>query len=202
MLTLELIVSNEHTQRIRELAHETGALLFGDFTLQSGKKSDHYFDSKKLTLSPEGAYQVGKAILDELADIDFDLIGGMAIGSVPIVTAVSLVSYQEGRPIPAFIVRPQLKEHGTRNKIEGQIKEGSRVVIVDDVTTTGESVMQVIRAVEAIQCKVVKVIAIVDRNEGGRDLLKSHGYNFYGLMSLEPSGKLIVNRAASITNKR
>jgi orotate phosphoribosyltransferase len=194
---LELRVANKHTERIRELAYKTGALLFGDFTLQSGKKSDHYFDSKKLTLSPEGAYQVGKAVFDELAGIDFDAIGGLAIGAVPIVTAVTLVSYQEGRQIPAFIVRPQPKEHGTQGKIEGHLKEGSRVVIIDDVTTTGDSVMQAIKAVEAIHCKVVKVIAIVDRNEGGRELLK--GYNFSGLMTLEPSGKLSVSGIPAAT---
>ena len=152
---LELGMTTERTQRILELARETGALLFGEFTLASGKKSGHYFEGKRLTLSPEGAYQVGKAIFDELAGINVDAVGGLAMGAFPIVTAVSLISHQEGKPIPSFIVREQPKEHGTHRKIEGHLKEGFRVAIVDDVITTGGSVKKAIEAVEAVKCKVV-----------------------------------------------
>lgn len=189
---------NKYTERILELAYETGALLFGDFTLSSGEKSDHYFECKKLTLSPEGAYMIGKAVLEELKGVDIDAIGGLVIGAIPIITAVALVSYQEGRPIPSFIVREQAKEHGTRRKIEGHLKEGSRVAIVDDVITQGNSVMKAIAAVEAINCKVVKVIAIVDRHEGGSELLRSKGYDFSELINLEPSGKLSVSGISTV----
>jgi len=198
-LSLELGVRNKHTERILELAYETGALLFGDFTLSSGKKSDHYFECKKLTLSPEGAYQIGKAVFDELKGIDIDAIGGLAIGAIPIITAVALVSYQEGRPIPSFMVRQQPKEHGTKRTIEGHLKEGSRVAIVDEVITTGHSVKKAIEAVEAINCKVVKIIAVVDRQEGGSDDLRSRGYNFTALIKLEPSGKMSVGEVSAIT---
>ena len=129
---LELGVVTERTQRIYELAHETGALLYGDFTLTSGKKSDHYYDGKQLNLHPEGAYLVGEEILEMLAGVNVDAVGGLAIGAVPIVTAVTLVSHKVGKPIPSFIVREEQKEHGTKKKIEGHFKKGFKVVIVDD----------------------------------------------------------------------
>ncbi len=186
---LELGLNTESGKRIREIASEVGALLWGDFTLASGKKSDYYFDGKKLTLSPEGAYRVGKAMFDELAKIGVDAVGGVATGAYPIATAVALVSYLEGKPLPSFMVREVVKEHGTRRQIEGHLKEGSRVAIVEDVITTGGSVSKVIEAVEAVNCQVVKVIAIVDRHEGGSDRLKEDGYDFTAILHLRPSGR-------------
>ena len=180
----ELRVATERTKRILELAHETGALLYGDFTLASGKKSDHYFESKRLTLHPEGAYQLGREVLDRLAGIDVDSIGGLAMGAFPMIIAVVLVSHLEGRPIPSFMVREAPKEHGTRRQIEGHFKEGSRVAIVDDVITTGGSVRKAIQAVETANCRVVKVIVIVDRHEGGSDELKRRGYDFTAIIDL------------------
>jgi orotate phosphoribosyltransferase len=182
--TLELGLDTEGTRRIREIAGEVGAFLTGEFTLTSGKKSNYYIDGKKITLSPEGAYLVGKAIFDELIKTGVDAIGGVATGAYPIVTAVALVSHLEGKPIPAFIVREVTKEHGTMRKIEGHLKQGSRVAIVDDVLTTGGSVSRAIEAVEAAKCKVVKVIVLVDRHEGGSDRLKKEGYDFTTLLSV------------------
>jgi len=182
--TLELGLDTEGTRRIREIAGEVGAFLTGEFTLTSGKKSNYYIDGKKITLSPEGAYLVGKAIFDELIKTGVDAIGGVATGAYPIVTAVALVSHLEGKPIPAFIVREVPKEHGTMRQIEGHLKEGSRVAIVDDVLTTGGSVLKTIEAVAAANCKVVKVIVLVDRGEGGSDRLKKEGYDFTALLSV------------------
>ncbi len=182
--TLELGLNTESARRIREIAGEVGAFLTGEFTLTSGKKSNYYIDGKKITLSPEGAYLVGKAIFDELIKTGVDAIGGVATGAYPIVTAVALVSHLEGKPIPAFIVREVPKEHGTMRKIEGHLKQGSRVAIVDDVLTTGGSVSRAIEAVEAAKCKVVKVIVLVDRHEGGSDRLKKEGYDFTALLSV------------------
>jgi len=181
---LELGLDTEDTRRIREIAGEVGAFLTGDFTLTSGKKSNYYIDGKKITLSPEGAYLVGKAIFDELIKTGVDAIGGVATGAYPIVTAVALVSHLEGKPIPAFIVREVAKEHGTMRQIEGHLKQGSRVAIVDDVLTTGGSVSRAIEAVEAAKCKVVKVMVLVDRHEGGSDRLKKEGYDFTTLLSV------------------
>jgi len=187
---LELGLNTESARRIREIASEVGALLEGEFTLASGKKSNYYFDGKKLTLSPEGAYWVGKAVFDELAKISIDAVGGVAIGAYPIATAVALVSYLEGKPVPSFMVREVTKEHGTKRRIEGHLKEGSKVAIVEDVITTGGSVGKVIEAVEAVNCRVVKVIALVDRHEGGSDRLKAEGYDFTAILHLRPSGDI------------
>ncbi len=135
--TLELGVVTQRTKRILELCLETGAVKYGDFTLSSGKKSDHYYEGKLMTLHPEGAYLIGEEILDRLAGSDVEAVGGLVIGAIPIVTAVTLVSHIKGKPIPAFIVREEPKEHGTRKKIEGQFRKGSKVAIIDDVITGG-----------------------------------------------------------------
>lgn len=186
---LELGLNTEGARRIREIASEVGAFLRGEFTLTSGKKSNYYFDGKKVTLSPEGAYQVGKAIFDQLAGVGIDAIGGVPVGAYPMVAAVALVSHLEGKPIPAFMVREETKEHGTKRKIEGHLKEGSRVALVDDVITTGGSLLSAIEAVEAAKCKVVKVMVLVDRHEGGSDRLKQEGYDFSAILHLWPAGK-------------
>lgn len=199
--SLELGVDTERTRRILELAHKTGALLHGEFTLSSGQKSDHYFEGKRLTLHPEGAYLIGKEIYDRLAMIDVDAIGGLVMGAFPIITAVALVSYQEGKPIPSFIVREQPKQHGTQRKIEGHFRKGSKVAIVDDVITTGGSVLKAIKAVEEEGCEVVKVIVIVDRNEGGSELLRKEKYNFEAIIDLPPSGKASVSEPSGVTGE-
>ena len=182
--TLKLGLNTEGAERVLELAHEVGAFLTGEFTLTSGKKSNFYFDGKKVTLHPEGAYWVGKAVFDQLAESGVDAVGGVATGAYPMVAAVALVSHLEGKPIPSFIVREVTKEHGTKRQIEGHLEEGSRVAIVDDVLTTGGSVLKVIEAVEAVNCKVVKVMVLVDRHEGGGEELKKRGYDFAAILNV------------------
>lgn len=183
---VELGLDTESARKIKQIAADVGALLQGDFTLASGKKSNYYFDGKKLTLSPGGAYWVGKAIFDQVKGTGVEAIGGIATGAYPIVTAVTLVSHLEGRPIPAFIVRDVVKEHGTKRQVEGHLREGSRVVIVDDVITTGGSVFKAVEAAEAARCKVIKVICITDRHEGGSDILKQKGYDFTAILHIWP----------------
>ena len=184
-------------QAILELAHKEGAVLFGDFTLSSGRRSDHYWDGKKVTLHPAGAYLVGKAIFDIVSHLNLDAIGGLEMGAIPVATAVALVSAQEGKPIPAFIVRKNPKEHGTRNEIEGFVPPGgSRVVIVDDVVTSGESILKAIKAVEQRGGKVVRVITLVDRHEGGSDKLRSQGYSFESLLDFQQvKGKTVLGES-------
>ncbi len=182
--TLEVGVNTEETKKVLAVASRVGALLTGEFTLTSGKKSTFYFDAKKLTLSPEGAYHIGKAIFDQLAENEIDAVGGVATGAYPIVSAVAVVSYLEGKLLPAFIVREVAKEHGTKRQIEGYLKAGSRIAIVDDVLTTGGSVLKAIEAVEAAKCQVARVIVLVDRHEGGGDELRKRGYDCAALLNL------------------
>jgi len=182
--TLELGLDTESARRIREIAVEVGAFLKGEFTLTSGKKSSYYFDGKRLTLSPEGAYRVGRVIYDVLAGTGVDAIGGVATGAYPMVTAAAVISHLEGKPVPIFIVREVTKEHGTMRKIEGHLKEGSRVAIVEDVLTTAGSVCKAIEAVEAAGCRIIKVMALVDRQEGGSDRLREAGYDFAAILKV------------------
>jgi orotate phosphoribosyltransferase len=185
-------------QAILELAREKRAVLDGDFTLASGKKSGHYWDGKRVTLDPMGAYLVGIAILDIVLQLDVDAIGGLEIGAIPIATAVALVSCQSGMQIPAFIVRKYPKEHGTRSEIEGYDPSGRRVVIVDDVITSGESIEKAIKAVEQRHCTVVRVITLVDRHEGGSDRIRALGYPFQSILDFQTiGGKTVLGVSAT-----
>ena len=159
--------------RLRTLLVEH-SLMFGDFTLVSGKKSRYYFDSKKTTLLPEGAYLTAAEILKILRDneIRADAIGGMTLGADPIVCPVAALSHLDGPPLRAFIVRKEAKDHGTGRKIEGDLEPRSRVVIIDDVVTSGGSTLRAIEAAEEAGHEVVAVLCLVDREEGGTEKLK------------------------------
>ncbi len=166
------------------------AILHGDFTLSSGLKSSYYFDGRLVTLWPEGAYLIGKKIYQILKKARVEVVGGMTMGADPMVTAVAVVSHLEGKPIPAFIVRAETKGHGTRKHIEGPLKKGSRVAILDDVITTGGSVLRAIEAAEAEGCNVVKVVVLLDRHQGGSDEIRRRGYDFQSILSADAAGEV------------
>ena len=183
------------TARLLELALERSAIRYGDFTLSSGRKSTYYFDGRLLSLDPEGAHLIGKAMLPLLSDAGVAAIGGPTLGADPIVAAVAMASWQQGTPLPAFIVRKEAKEHGTAQLIEGPLPPpGTSVAIVDDACTTGGSLFHAIAAAEAAGCTVGLVMAVLDRNEGGSDTIRQRGYRFASLLaagadgSIRPSG--------------
>ncbi len=149
------------------------SLMFGDFTLASGRKSNFYFDSKKTTLRPEGAYLVAAEMLQVLSEkrINADAVGGLTLGADPIVCPIAALSHTIGSPLRAFIVRKEAKEHGTTRQIEGDLEPASRVVVVDDVVTTGGSTLKAIEAAEGAGHEVVAVLCIVDREQGGAEAL-------------------------------
>ncbi|MCK5654566.1 MAG: orotate phosphoribosyltransferase [Dehalococcoidia bacterium] len=183
----------EQRKRFLELVKEL-ALLRGDFTLASGAQSSYFFDLKMVTLSPEGAYLTGKLVFEILRESGVDAVGGLTLGSDPIVTAVAIVSHLEGKPIPALIVRGELKEHGTQKAIEGNLPtKGSKVAIVEDVITKGGATLKAIEAVEAAGCRVVKVVALLDRHQGGSDELKRRGYNFTAILHADAEGEISTN---------
>ena len=179
-------------ERLLELALERGALKYGDFTLSSGKKSTYYFDGRILSLDPEGTVLIGRALLPLVRESGAEAVGGPTLGADPVVTAVALTSQLEGKGIPAFIVRKEAKGHGTGQLIEGGLQPGSRVAIVDDTCTTGGSLIHAIEAAEAVGCTVVKVLALLDRREGGTEELQKRGYDFTALMAANPEGKIEV----------
>ncbi len=170
-------MENEREQLRRLLKAES--LIFGDFTLASGKKSTFYFDSKRTTLLSDGAWLTAREILRLIREhrIEADAIGGLTLGADPIVCPVAALSHAEGPKLRAFIVRKEAKEHGTGRQIEGNLPKGSRVIIVDDVVTTAGSTMKAIEAAEGEGHTVVAVICLVDREEGGAAKLAK--YPFY-----------------------
>ena len=173
-----------------ELGKERGALTFGDYILSSGQRSSYYFDGRRLTLDPRGAYLSGMAFLQMLSGCDVDAIGGPTLGADPIVTSVALVGGLEGRPINAFIVRKEGKQHGMGNLIEGPLEPNSRVAIVDDACSTGASLLHAVDAAEAGGHKVVVVLAILDRHQGGSEEFRRRGYDFRCLLEATPEGKI------------
>jgi orotate phosphoribosyltransferase len=166
-------------QRLKEIILEK-SYRQGKFKLSSGLESDFYIDGKQTTLSAEGAYLCGKEIFALIRNNlePIGSVGGMTLGADPLVTAASLVSFLEKQPIPAFIVRKESKGHGTEQYIEGlkNLEPGSTVALLEDVVTTGATLLQVIDRVEAQGFKVGLLVTVVDRQEGGAETLAAAGY--------------------------
>jgi orotate phosphoribosyltransferase len=142
------------------------------FKLASGKLSRYYVNCRIVTLNPEGMVLIGNLIFDKICDSAINAIGGPSLGANPIADAVAMISYQKGKVIKPFYVRERVKDHGVVKKIEGNILKGDRVVIVDDVITTGRSTIRAIECAQEERLVVVKVIALVDREEGGREAIE------------------------------
>ncbi|HBG04792.1 MAG: orotate phosphoribosyltransferase [Geobacteraceae bacterium GWC2_58_44] len=147
--------------------------------LASGRASDFYFDGKQTTLHPEGGYLTGKLFFESIKDVEgVEGVGGLTLGADPIATATSMVSFLEGKPIPGFIIRKEPKGHGTGAWLEGRknLKPGARVVIVEDVVTSGGSSIKAIKRAEEEGLTVLGVVTLVDREEGGRENIEKEGY--------------------------
>lgn len=170
---------------IRRRSYGTGV----EIRLVSGRISNFYFNLKPTMLDPEGAYLIGTLIAGAVAPGEADMIGGMEIGAVPIAAAVAAVSFAKGRPLPAFFVRKQIKEHGTQSLIEGLVKgetiKGKRVIIVEDVTTTGGSSLKAAEIVRSEGASVVRVITVVDRLEGADEAFAQAGIAFAPLLTVQ-----------------
>jgi orotate phosphoribosyltransferase len=163
-------------QRLAELILEKSFRYSEDppFTLSSGKKSPYYFDCKPTTLDPEGMNLIGSLVFEMLADSDVTAAGGLTLGADPIANALSLISFQKGRPIRSFIVRKDVKGHGTKSKIEGGVKAGERVAVLDDVATTGASTITAIESAREAGLVVDRAIVLIDREEGGMENIRKY----------------------------
>ena len=165
------------------------ALRFGNFTLASGKKASYYLDGKQVTLDAEGARLIGEGMLDLMAGGPMPAaVGGMSIGADPITAAVVTMSAVRGTPVRGFMVRKEAKGHGTNQYVEGPVQPGEEVVIVEDVVTTGGSSLMAIERVEQFGLKVIAVLAIVDRMEGGAEAFGRRGYRFSSLLTIRDFG--------------
>ncbi len=160
------------------------AVVHGDFTLSSGQKSTYYIDGKLLSLMPEGLNYLSRVIL-EMLDDSVDAIGGLTLGADPIIAGVTALSYEIDRPVVGLIIRKEKSGHGREKRIEGPLKRGMRVVVVEDVVTTGSSSLKAIEALEEAECTVSKVICIVDRLAGGRENFEKRGVQFDPIFTLK-----------------
>ncbi len=165
------------------------ALKFGDFTLASGRKATYYLDGKQVTLDAVGARLIGEGLLDLMVAKGLpDAVGGMSIGADPITAAIVTIAGVRGLQLQGFMVRKEPKGHGTKQYVEGPVTPGQRVMIVEDVVTTGGSSLQAIERVEAFGLKVVGVLAVIDRMEGGAAAFAAKGYPFESLLTIRDFG--------------
>ncbi|WP_457742016.1 orotate phosphoribosyltransferase [Thermococcus sp.] len=156
---------------------ERDAILFGHFVLTSGKESNYYINVKKLITEPDVLGLIAKLMKEKVEEmnIEFDRVAGPELGAVPIATALSL---ETGKPL--VIVRKKPKGYGTKSQVEGEVKPGDRILLVEDVTTTGGSVLRSAKVLEELGAKVTAIFVVVDREEGAAENLKN--YNFIPLL--------------------
>jgi orotate phosphoribosyltransferase len=147
----------------------------GTFRLASGGTSDYYIDGKMTEVFSEGAHLIGEVLYERTKDLKIDAIGGLEVGAVPLTTAAVISYHLHGRPMEGFWVRDKVKDHGTQKLVEGNLKDGARVVIVDDVITRGTSSVKAVQGVRAKGCEVVLVLALVDRLQGAREAFTAEG---------------------------
>src|SRR3990172_5933060 len=164
------------------------ALRFGKFTLASGREASYYLDCRQITLDAAGARLIGEGMLDLLSPNMPDLVGGMAIGADPITAAILTLAGVRGIPLRGVMVRKEAKQHGTGKFVEGPFRAGESLVIVEDVVTTGGSSLQAIERCVAVGLKVQRVLAIIDRLEGGSEAFANKGYNLTTLFTVRDFG--------------
>ena len=173
----------EHATLIALLAERSAKR--GQFTLASGKQSTFYIDARLTTMSPEGLSIIGPLALSVLGESSWrvDAVGGLTLGADPISYAISYASARSSRPLRAFTVRKEAKDHGTGRLLEGPFRPGDRVAVIEDVITTGGSALRAIDAVRAADGIVAGVLALVDREEGGRQAIEEAGVPVVALVT-------------------
>lgn len=173
---------DDKRRRLLDVIKRMSLLEGGAYRLSSGGMSNIFFDMKKTMFDPEGANLAAELILEVLKDDRIDFIGGIEMGAVPVVSAVTVKSFPH-RPLRSFFVRKEAKGHGRKELIGGNLEENSDVVLFDDVTTTGGSVLKAVKAVRDMGCRVSKVISIVDRLEGAGENLAAQGVELISLFT-------------------
>ena len=157
----------------------------GDFVLASGRRSDYYFDCRVTALHAEGSWLIGTLFNHMLSEMDIKGVGGMTMGADPLVAATTVISHEQGRPLHGLLVRKEAKGHGTGQYVEGlgNFSTGDRVAMLEDVVTTGGSLLKACDRVRDAGLSIVAVCAILDREEGGREKLREAGYDLLALFT-------------------
>jgi orotate phosphoribosyltransferase len=158
------------------------SLLRGEFRLTSGRSSNFFIDLKKTMFDPQGAALLADLLFEMIRTEDVDSVGGMETGAIPLVTALCLRSWPE-KPLEGFFIRKEAKGHGTDQRIDGLLDPGSRVILLEDVTTTGGSALRAAEEARRNQCTILKVITVVDRLEGAEENFRSAGIPFEALFA-------------------
>ena len=162
----------------------TEAYQEGDFTLSSGQKSAYYLNGKPVSLSAEGALAIGQLFFSLLPD-EIEAVAGLTLGADPLVSAVTVVSAYENRPLSGIIVRKKPKGHGTNAYLEGKkLPSKAKVVVLEDVVTTGNSALFAVEQLQTVGYEVTEILAIVDREQGGKELYQEKGIKFQALFSI------------------
>jgi orotate phosphoribosyltransferase len=165
------------------------ALKKGRFVLSSGKISNYYLDGRVITLTPEGAFLAANIILDFIKKKKVDAIGGPTLGADPIVGAIAAISHIRRMPLETFIVRKAAKEHGAKRQIEGPVlKKGNKVIIIDDVATTGKALIEAKIALDKIGVSIISALVIVDRCEGAEENLRKAGIKLNSIFKIKDFG--------------
>lgn len=164
------------------------------FKLVSGRESFYYFDCKATTLTPQGLYLVGKLMFAAVADAGADAIGGLTLGADPIALATSLEAYRNGVTIAPLIVRKEPKKHGTQKWIEGSLENVRKVVVLDDVITTGGSTITAVERMRESGLEVIRALVIIDREEGGRESIEALGIPVASLFTRSDFDRVRLDR--------
>ena len=182
METREVFDLSYERQKLLAIIRRASLLQGRDFRLTSGRSSNFFIDLKKTMLDPEGASLLADLLFDKIKAEDVDCIGGMETGAIPIVAALCMRSWPE-KPIKGFFIRKEAKGHGTDQRVDGLLDRGSRVILFEDVTTTGSSVMQAVDQTRQFQCTILKVITVIDRLEGAEENFRQAGITFEALFT-------------------
>ena len=160
------------------------SMRFGEFVLSSGVTSNYYIDVRKTSLHPQGLQWISRLFWELLEPEGITAIGGLTMGADPLVAGLMLHSVQAGRPLDGFLVRRNAKDHGTRGQVEGNLAGHKRVAILDDVITSGESALIAAEAAESYRAQVVRIVTVVDRNQGAAQVFQQRGYPFTPLFTV------------------
>jgi orotate phosphoribosyltransferase len=182
------VMINKYDELIKVI--EGKAITYGDFELSSGKYANKYIDLRKVSLNSYGSVLIASLIWDKIYGLEVDAVGGPTIGADPIVGAVIALAFIRdlNNDLEGFIVRKSRKPHGLGNLIEGNIKNGDKVVLIDDVVTSGGSLLDAAKSVESIGAEVVKIVSVIDRGEGGSSNILDAGYFYDPLLRIYGSG--------------
>ena len=182
METREVFDLSYERQKLLAIIRRASLLQGRDFRLTSGRSSNFFIDLKKTMLDPEGASLLADLLFDKIRAEDVDYVGGMETGAIPLVAALCMRSWPE-KPVKGFFIRKEAKGHGTDQRVDGLLDRGSRVILFEDVTTTGNSVMRAVDQTRLFECTVLKVITVVDRLEGAEENFRQAGITFEALFN-------------------